>query len=122
MGVSRWRLNAWQRLFMVVNVIWLLIATYTSWFSQVQTNYRFAASMQKLCESAYNQSPSTQPLQPCFTDYSKSMAQYGSERWALLGATFLMVIIATALFWLAVWLCYLIARWILAGRSAHNSN
>jgi hypothetical protein len=44
------------------------------------------------------------------------MERYGGERLGLLEVTFVLNLLATTVFWIAVWVASRVVRWILAGR------
>ena len=106
------RLNAWQRLAVVLTILWLLLGTHHFWIAQVDANYSTAAFFKKICEQS---SPSA-GFEGCYADYNRTMERYGNERWGLLAGTFVANVLATAAFWLAVWLVSRVVKWILAGR------
>ena len=110
------RLNAWQRLAVVVTILWLVFGTHYFWSTQVDANYAFAASSRRLCESVGMGGEPGPVIAKCSADYYAAMNRYGDERWGMLGATFVFMLIAAVAFWIAAWIVFRVIRWVLAGR------
>jgi len=124
-GATSKRLNAWQRFFLVLTVLWLVLGTYCFWYAQVNENYNRAEVEDRLCEKAgdaLNMERYAKNLDACQKEFESSMDRYGGERWGLLGGFFLLNMLATAFFWTVIWVGLLIVRWILAGRNVPDRN
>ena len=114
--ISR-RLNAWQRLAVVLTVLWVFGGTYYFWIGQVDANYSEAALNKSFCEEAAATAHDSFLLAKCAANYNQDMMRYGNERFSIPGTTFGILLIEAAAFWLAIWVIFRTVRWILAGRA-----
>ena len=107
-------LNLWQRLFIVLTMVWLIVGTDLIWWCKGESDYDRAAFFERICESNANSSG----IQNCWTEYTREMTAIGNGRWDVLVGVFLGALGVAAVVWLLGAIAYWVVRWILAGRSA----